>query len=99
MSVILITQPSSLRLQEAKVTWTDWRLGLLHCLPVSVTPWPLQGLGRGWSPEIYLLDDILLMGCRGPGCGTHCPSGVTSSGTSALTVEFQRFPVSGEKRL
>lgn len=38
------------------------------------------------------VDDILLMACRGPDCGTHCPSGVPRSQTSALTVEFWRFP-------
>lgn len=52
-------------------------------------------LGKGYGPEIYLLDDILLMGSRGPDCGTHCPSGVTSSRTSAFTVEFWRFPGRG----
>ena len=35
------------------------------------------------------------MGSRGPDCGTHCPSGVTSSRTSAFTVEFWRFPGRG----
>lgn len=37
------------------------------------------------------------MGSRGPDCGTHCPSGVTSSRTSAFTVEFWRFPGRGRE--
>lgn len=36
------------------------------------------------------------MGSRGPDCGTHSPSGVTSSRTSAPTVEFWRFSVRGK---
>lgn len=55
--------------------------------------------GGGWVQiDTYLLDNILLMGCRGPDCGTHCPSGVTSSRMSALAVEFWRLPVSGDKQ-
>lgn len=77
----------------------DWKRGCPTARRMLVTSRPQEGLGRGWSPKIHLLDDILLMGCRGPDCGTHCPSGVTSSRMSALTVEFWRFPVSGNKQL
>lgn len=53
--------------------------------------WQVAGVGGG--PEIHSLDDILLTGCRGPDCGTHRPPGVTTSRTSALTVEFWGLPV------
>ena len=91
-----LTQLRNPRLQEAKVTWTDWNLGPLHCTAHAHDAVNTGRLGRGWGPEIHLLDDILLMGSRGPDCGIHSPSAVTSSRTSALTVEFWRFPVRGK---
>lgn len=74
-----------------KVTGTNWRPGLLHHMAHACDTghWKVAGGGA----EIHLLDDILLTGCRGPDCGTHCLSGVTTSRTSALTVEFWRLPV------
>lgn len=80
--------------------WTDRKLGLVppHSLCLGHGGhWKVWGWGLG--PDIYVRDDILLMGCKGPDCGTHCPSGVTGSRMSALAVEFWRFPVGGEKQL
>lgn len=78
----------------------DWKLGLLHHMAHACDMVTTGRSGAGGRvPEIHLLDDILLMGCKGPDCGTHCPFGVTSSRMSALTLEFWRFPVSGEKQL